>query len=914
MVDIIQMYEANARIDAETARAISAESALADAVALKASSGSVAALDGRVDTIEAALPGKASSAALSDEASDRAATDNALAANHEALAGVVATKANVTDVADIADDLAFIDNRLNIYQIAYFGEVILDPFASIARYPRMAVMREGDAWIDVDPAEFGLTYFSAPLGGVGANQFHYLDMALLGQTTISPVKSIGSAQAYQPTLLRVPLGTSIGSHLQSFWGGRVRSLTDGLSGHTIVSSSPANDPGAVLYKTIFYDALDRLGGGEAFYVPLDAQFFDADERELLGGAITNSASTELATHCKLPITDSATWILIYRADTAAVAVIPFTDLPALLQAQPGKITILAAKWGSITSSIDIVRTDERVGVNMLAGGLTMVGPDISNAVFDPSTDTGAALAAVAGSALLARGMTQGWKSGVGKRAVVRIDLSDLLISRTVATFRWAAESTGDNVFGSPVVYFNNLDGSVAAFVGVGDGRLVIEQQLSARERIYRLTLDIGNIAPDRVHITHDMTGTGQAVTITGAQYHASRFGAIDVRRDDFAPAPPASGTGLSPHLRNAQAIRAFPRFRDQLLTDAANITQHVAFVGDSYTEYRIWLRNQARAWKAEMGDGGPGWIGIGYPNSDQSAVGGNVDEEQMAVTFTGAGWSGQWMSAEGSPDLCSATTSTAGNKVTLTYDGDRPIATLKLLYLGGSAVSRYRFNAGAWTTLNLSGSGPQTAIIGSVPNTNGWTLEWEHVSGTGVYHGATALTGLAGIVVHDLGIAGSDLHRWAGREAGDPAAWRAASAAAIARLGAVSSFIVPLGTNDQSYDRSYDDYEESMNLWINEVARVAAPGPDILWVSQPENGRDPNSFPPMAGFTERAIKVALEQGIAHLDLQPLFGAAYAEYGYSGTDRVLFDSDALHLNESGGALMRHAIRNALTHRS
>lgn len=62
MADIIQMYETNVRIDDETARAIAAEAALAAGVEGKASTGSVTALDNRVDAVEAALPGKASAA------------------------------------------------------------------------------------------------------------------------------------------------------------------------------------------------------------------------------------------------------------------------------------------------------------------------------------------------------------------------------------------------------------------------------------------------------------------------------------------------------------------------------------------------------------------------------------------------------------------------------------------------------------------------------------------------------------------------------------------------------------------------------------------------------------------------------------------------------------------------------------
>lgn len=70
----------------------------------------------------------------------------------------------------------------------------------------------------------------------------------------------------------------------------------------------------------------------------------------------------------------------------------------------------------------------------------------------------------------------------------------------------------------------------------------------------------------------------------------------------------------------------------------------------------------------------------------------------------------------------------------------------------------------------------------------------------------------------------------------------------------------------------------------------------------------------MAEFTKRAKAVALAKNIALLDMQPLFGTAYADYGFGGTDRELITADLLHPNDAGGAVYRQAIRNALTHRS
>lgn len=371
------------------------------------------------------------------------------------------------------------------------------------------------------------------------------------------------------------------------------------------------------------------------------------------------------------------------------------------------------------------------------------------------------------------------------------------------------------------------------------------------------------------------------------------------------------------HLINPRFIREFPRIRDQLIYDAATLTMHVAFVGDSYTELGIWLRNLSRAWKAELGNGGPGWCGVGYPAGSPGNINGNVDETELAVVPYGtANIVGTWMAAEHSPDCCSATSSTAGSGFTFTYAGANNLTSVEAFFLGGSGVSRYRWNSGAWTTLNLSGSGGQKVALSGVPAATNWTLDWEVVSGTCVFHGINCLTGLKGIVVHDLAVSGSSLvNHWAASIRTNPTTWRVNEAAAMKRLGDIRTFVVPLGTNDQTYNLSYDAYELSMELWIDEVGRVTTPGADILWVCAPENGRDPGSFPlRMAEFAKRAKSVSLAKNVALIDMQPLFGASYAEYGNTGTQRVLIGPDLLHPTNAGGAVYRQAINTALTFRS
>lgn len=839
------------------------------------------------------------------------AVENALSANIEQ------TAQNLLDeiAARIATDGSIVD-RLNAWQIASEKSPII--VGNFVRYYKMIITREGVTSKVIDPSDYSLPYFELPISQSSSNAFfHYIDVALIApaQTAVSPIKYTENALVKADSILFSRLAYTINGGV--FYANFARSQLRAAPLDNALSA-PSQHHFVFQNGTPLYDENNLLGGGaKAHYFPLTNGY--SALTGVLCNAVSNAECTELAGYCKISSLNTGTVETIsINTVTGLISVTEFDDYETYLLTtnNVSNIEPLVTMWrDNYVASTFIRRTEYGLSENQFLFGKSMDWN--GQQVF---ADTGTARAPIVGTELLALGFTHGYKSIVnGRSAVGRIFSSPIPINTRVV-FRFLVEIGADNSFGVPSLYLRSGN-TVVAYI---DTQWKIEKKISPRERIYRIELPISVSGIDNYYMGMAMgnaTGAGAAPTgtwanVTGLQDHCGPIPAYDIRRDDYPVYSSDVVLTDDKFLIGVENIREFPRIRDQILYDDAAITMHVAFgPGDSYTELRTWLRNLARAWKTELGDGGPGWTGVGYPNTDQSSVGGNVDEEQMSVAFTGAGWSGQWMSAQGSPDCCSATTSTAGNRVTLTYAGDNPITSMKLFFLGGSAVSRYRFNGGSWTTLALSGSGAQAVAISGIPTGTGWTMDWEHVSGTGVYHGATALTGLPGIVVHDLAISGSDLYRWAGLDSGDPAAWRANQAAAIDRLGEISTFVCPIGTNDQSYSRTYDSYRIGMGAWIDQVARVSSPGCDVLWVCAPENGRDPSSVPQrMALFTEQAKTVAIEKSIALLDMQPLFGANYAEYGDTGTKRILFVNDLLHPNDAGGSTYRQAIRSALTNRS
>lgn len=324
------------------------------------------------------------------------------------------------------------------------------------------------------------------------------------------------------------------------------------------------------------------------------------------------------------------------------------------------------------------------------------------------------------------------------------------------------------------------------------------------------------------------------------------------------------------------------------------------------------------------GNGGPGWVGFGFPSSlngadntgKLAAMPGNVDKDEVYLQLFGTGWQGKFGSNEFSPNLSSARSSVFGDAINVVYAGTATITSVDLDYTvgAGTGVIEYRWNGtGAWTPVNLTGTGGAKVALANIP-AGAFTLSLRVAAGGNVadLNGVTLRTGMPGVTIHMLGLNGSALYGWAFLDAGaGGAAKRAAHAAALARLGTIDVFSVLNSTNDQT---SYtpEQYATAMALAIDGQMRVASPGADILWQIPPENSR--TNKPPIALYLAAAKPVAEAKQVALLSLQPSFGAAYPEYSAAGSRRQLFEPEsggvALHVNPAGGATIRAARRRAI----
>lgn len=195
-----------------------------------------------------------------------------------------------------ASAAAAINDKLNEYQIAFNGDVVVDVQAGVVRYPAMLAMRNGQAFKTVTPADYGVTAFEVPfrIATSGICDTHYLDVAAIGTAT-NPVKTITSAgvpDVRDPN--NVILGTTFQSNYQCFWGGDV-----------LYTNRPALILSMATRKPILLDRQNRLGGGPAIYVPLEL-YINLPEEGVLSTAIpTNPVSTEVPGHAKFVLASAS---------------------------------------------------------------------------------------------------------------------------------------------------------------------------------------------------------------------------------------------------------------------------------------------------------------------------------------------------------------------------------------------------------------------------------------------------------------------------------------------------------------------------------------------------------------------------------------------------------------------------------
>lgn len=450
-----------------------------------------------------------------------------------------------------------------------------------------------------------------------------------------------------------------------------------------------------------------------------------------------------------------------------------------------------------------------------------------------------------------------------------------------------------------ITFTHNADGSCTLSLGTVEGTLPFGDSLAVggydhEDYLYAVTDSAG-----RRLLAVTLDGTLEAkFTIDETTLAVSSE--VTVARGSRASLDARVSQHLSDH---GQPIRHLwgewylreTRYRTRKLLMAETAQLVVASIGDSWTHNRDrYTGPLAAALQSEFGDAGPGWTGFGYLLGIY--LNGNVDSTEVGVAFAGT-WDYSVYYSSPSPDLGQSTSTTVGSKITVT--GPASCSSVRLFWIGtGAGALRYRWDGGAWTALDVTGSGLLTGLLTGLPAT-AWTLEIEHVSGTVTLCGLDIQKTSNGVRFHKLGATGSSSSSWISPTA---AQWQAGMTALAPNL-----VTIMLGTNDQA-GLTPAQFDTNLRALIARV-KAALPLADVMLVQPCENGRT-NTYA-MSLYTEKAYIAAADLKCAFLDLQYLFGDEFSEYA-STSARAWFSSDLIHPDPTtGGRVITDAIARVLT---
>ncbi|MFW8199623.1 SGNH/GDSL hydrolase family protein [Klebsiella pneumoniae] len=378
---------------------------------------------------------------------------------------------------------------------------------------------------------------------------------------------------------------------------------------------------------------------------------------------------------------------------------------------------------------------------------------------------------------------------------------------------------------------------------------------------------------------------------------------------------PTTAAPVVDYVERAYQLRVTRMKLGQLEAGVSAIL-NVGIFGDSWgTLTERFAKPLAKAIRAKYGSGpGVGWVSFGRHSTSASIINGNIFSvsSDLPTQFT---WTGSWLFSysgtknptNSSPDTAVVTSSTPGDALKATVPGtsDGGWSTCRLGFVGTSdGVIRYNWDGGAWTMLNVQGSGLLFVDINPPATVNASNvLNIENVSGTVSLCGLKPIGTGAGVRVHKLGASGSSLASWLSMDATD-------FGKALTEL-ALDTVIIITGTNDQRITGGATAFESNLRSFIARI-RATLPGADILFVMPCENQRTDNPVS-MASMAARARTVAADLNCTFINLQYIFGENAADYAY-GSTHSWFASDGIHpAPATGGYLIKDAIYRVMTMR-
>lgn len=341
------------------------------------------------------------------------------------------------------------------------------------------------------------------------------------------------------------------------------------------------------------------------------------------------------------------------------------------------------------------------------------------------------------------------------------------------------------------------------------------------------------------------------------------------------------------------------------LLDAAKSSQLIiGIIGDSQHDSGAYSAAQDFAEKliADYGDAGWGWTGFGVITAPPTFTQyrGNIRHTALTIAYT-AGWDQEYVEVSGrfpasvaapdSVDLCAVQSNTVADKLTITCGTAGAVLSAAYLHFTGTADGqvRYRWDAGAWTTINVQGGVGTVGVTNlstNLPAGTTWVLEIEVVAGTVRLHGMDFQSADDGVRIHNLACSSSRTADWANR---DESEW----ATGVNALGC-HAWIIPSMTNDSGGNLAPAAFAVSVSTMISRL-RAINPACDICWVGAPENNYDAahggSKAYAMSEYSAAAAALMASNDGAFLDLQLTCG-----------DPDAYNADAQFLATFSGTVM------------
>lgn len=451
------------------------------------------------------------------------------------------------------DRVVAVENRLNRYFVSFFGDVIVDKADGVVRYPRMAVMRNGESWKNLVATDYALTAFELPFRTTQINDFHYIDVSLIGTAT-NPVKTTTSAAIPQLGENIIPLGTTLSNQYNCFWASDI-----------IYTDRPAIVQNASLTRPIFIDRAGRRGGGSAIYVPKVGGFYmKLPQIDVSTNAtVTNAESAELPGYVKfaLPsVNPKAVHSIYYDISANAYAMAVFGSVP---EGTANGFIPMVYVWGQTFISplgLRVIEYDSVIQENQCPYGKG------SNLDLMPRKFGNTTIVDITEPNLIALGFTRGAADlQASNRPYFGMNFPKF-VPGGKTFLRCYVETDTANTYSNVIVYFWTLGATYYTSV------LTKEADISANAAIFSGSFD----APLDENVVYfyigvDSQASASKFKITGVQFHNSLKPCYNIFKTDY-PSPSQTSTTSDIASRDAANIARSNALKNRIVSSVQKPT------------------------------------------------------------------------------------------------------------------------------------------------------------------------------------------------------------------------------------------------------------------------------------------------------------------------------------------------------